>query len=195
MVMEQAGRPLRCPELAAFTRRLDALVATHSDDAPTLVAALRQALEYLLTDMQWLPPAYCQPQPDGRDKQYVLHRHPARAYVVISRVVGAGWTTLVHDHKSWGVVGVWQGEEHEERFVRTDAHARPGYATLRSLGGTVHGPGSTSLLLPPDDIHRIGNPGPTPALSLHVYGRVPDGEGCDVFNLETGTVTRWRRGR
>ena len=53
----------------------------------------------------------------------------------------------------------------EERFVLDEA----GIALLPT-GGSVRPTRSVSGGAPPGDIHRLSNPGPQTAVSLHVYG-------------------------
>jgi predicted metal-dependent enzyme (double-stranded beta helix superfamily) len=86
-----------------------------------------------------------------------------------------GQWTPVHDHGSWGVVGVIEGVLEERSYVRLspDRGADEGIELAR--GGTVllrHG-AVTSFVPNPDHIHVTGVPAERPrAVSLHLYGRM-----------------------
>ncbi len=85
-----------------------------------------------------------------------------------------GQWTPVHDHGSWGVVGVVEGVLEERSYVRLSPDrgadegidlARGGLVLLRQ--GAV-----TSFVPNPDHIHITGVPAERPrAVSLHLYGR------------------------
>ena len=85
-----------------------------------------------------------------------------------------GQWTPVHDHGSWGVVGIVEGVLEERSYVRlspdrgaeTDIDlVRGGVILLRQ--GAV-----TSFVPNPDHIHVTGVPADRPrAVSLHLYGR------------------------
>ena len=85
-----------------------------------------------------------------------------------------GQWTPVHDHGSWGVVGVVEGVLEERSYVRLSPD--PGADTEIELarGGTVllsHG-AVTSFVPNPDHIHITGVPAErSRAVSLHLYGR------------------------
>ena len=180
-------------DLAAFTRDLDALVERATGQPRETVQAAKPLLEKLIADMSWLPPRMAAPSEKG-SVQYLLHRHPADAYTVVSVVFPVGYSTTVHDHGAWGLVGVWRGEEHEERFRRSDDGSRPGLAQLAPVGSAVRNtPGSVTWLIPPDEeIHRIRNPASVPACSIHVYGGDLNGKLRHQYDLETGEIKEFR---
>lgn len=85
-----------------------------------------------------------------------------------------GQWTPVHDHGSWGVVGVVEGVLEERSYVRmsTDPGADADIDLAR--GGTVLlPPGAVTSFVPnPDHIHMTGVAAERPrAVSLHLYGR------------------------
>ncbi len=99
-----------------------------------------------------------------------------------------GQWTPVHDHGSWGVVGIVEGVLHERAYLRPDALAGCDTGIVMSEGGTVAlSPGSVSSFVPnPDHIHVTGVPADAePALTLHLYGR--NMESFHIYDLEAGT--------
>ena len=102
-----------------------------------------------------------------------------------------GQWTPVHDHGSWGVVGVVEGVLEERSYVRLspDRGADEGIDLAR--GGTVllRRGAVTSFVPNPDHIHVTGVPSERPrAVSLHLYGRT-----MSNFNIyDVGARTRRR---
>jgi predicted metal-dependent enzyme (double-stranded beta helix superfamily) len=83
----------------------------------------------------------------------------------------AGAWTPIHDHTSWGVYVCVAGSLLEDRYVRLDDEAEPARAHLRRAWRAIWRPGQQSQLLPySGGIHRVANPCPGPAASLHLYG-------------------------
>jgi predicted metal-dependent enzyme (double-stranded beta helix superfamily) len=85
-----------------------------------------------------------------------------------------GQWTPVHDHGSWGVVGVVEGVLEERSYVRLSPDRGADDEIDLARGGTIllrHG-AVTSFVPNPDHIHVTGVPAERPrAVSLHLYGR------------------------
>ena len=85
-----------------------------------------------------------------------------------------GQWTPVHDHGSWGVVGVLRGMLHERSYIRLD-HGHQGDENIELARGGVNmlSPGTISSFVPnPDHIHVTGVPDDGAlTVSLHLYGR------------------------
>jgi 3-mercaptopropionate dioxygenase len=102
-----------------------------------------------------------------------------------------GQWTPVHDHGSWGVVGVVEGVLEERSYVRLSPDRGADANIDLARGGTVllrHG-AVTSFVPNPDHIHVTGVPLERPrAVSLHLYGRT-----MSDFNIyDVGARTRRR---
>jgi predicted metal-dependent enzyme (double-stranded beta helix superfamily) len=107
--------------------------------------------------------------PDAsRYRQTVLHVDTDLAFGIAALVWLPGQATPIHDHRSWCIVGVLEGEETEERFAPLQHDDLAGGVQL--VGSGLSRPGSVQTLLPPLDIHRVVNAGPEVAVSIHVYG-------------------------
>lgn len=144
----------------------------------------------IAADGGWLDPAHRRPIADSYAR-YLLHRDRQNRFVVLSLVWQPGQSTPVHDHSSWGVMGIMEGALEEVGYERLDDGARPGHAELRERKGQMVGQGSVSYVLPPyEEIHRIGNPTAGHALSLHVYGR--DLDEVNVFDPISHKVSPMR---
>ncbi len=127
-------------------------------------------------------------KPDTRHyARHLVYIDRRRRFVIMSGVWEPGQATPVHDHGTWGIMGIYEGELHVTNYRRLDDGSRSGHAELRESTGIWSGPGSISYVLPPnEEIHKVGNLGERPALSLHVYGR--DIIECNMYDLEKRSV-------
>ncbi|MEU7137627.1 cysteine dioxygenase family protein [Streptomyces sp. NPDC046261] len=152
-------------------------------DLAALVAAVREAvagasgpasaadlvagrLRPFLTRPGLLTESQCEGDPAGY-RQHVLHTEPDGSFSVVALVWLPGQETPVHDHVSWCVTGVHEGEETEHRYrvVGGDGGER-----LLATEEVVNSAGEADGFAPPGDIHVVRNSGATRAISLHVYG-------------------------
>lgn len=179
-------------DLTAFTRDLDDIVEKQASDPSSLTGSVEPRLRQLLADTSWLDPRCTFPKGEA-SAQYLLHRHPADAYTVVAVVFPVGYSTPVHDHTTWGLVGVWRGEEQEERFVRIDDRSALDRAQLMAVGTVINTPIAVSRLVPPDaEIHRIRNLSSQPACSIHIYGGYLHGRLRHSYEMETGEIKEFR---
>jgi predicted metal-dependent enzyme (double-stranded beta helix superfamily) len=120
---------------------------------------------------------------DGQD-WYVARRYDGEddSYSLKVFVWPPGTGTKIHDHFSWGAYACVSGTVLEERYDRLDDGSRFELAHLKKAWQLSWSPeDGTSTLLPGNGgIHRVGNPGESPAVSVHLYGpRVGDVDGRD----------------
>lgn len=154
--------------LENFVADVEGARGRYAESRP-FVAMVADRLEQLVREPGWLRPEFRQPAA-GCYRQHVLHVAADGAYSVVSLVWTPGQFTPIHDHIAWCVVGVYEGEEHEARYGLYERDSSPDrYMALETTG--VTNKGHVSTLFPPDeDIHRVLNPGPETAISIHVYG-------------------------
>lgn len=184
------------PALRRFTREMDAMTAnvTCRERVAETTASL---LQQLLEAPEFLDRRHCRSDPDHY-RQHLVHVGQGGRYSLISLVWRPGQSTPIHDHRCWCVVGVLEGEEHEERFQLRTSHDGE---WLRPTGHASYGPGAVCTLVPPDeDIHRVRNASGQTTISLHVYGTdisIHDTSINRVFDLpirrgSAGTRVSWR---
>jgi 3-mercaptopropionate dioxygenase len=110
----------------------------------------------------------------GRPAAYLVYRPPDRSFSVISMVWDAGQRFPIHDHLSWGLIGVYENGITEERFERLDDGSREGYADIKNVGvsefkeGQILAEGLVFDDLHRKDIHRIMNPSGRKSVSIHI---------------------------
>jgi 3-mercaptopropionate dioxygenase len=160
--MTEAGAAgARCP--ARLVTAIRGAIGCHADWSQTAGLVADQLRLHLPG-----PDVLTADQREGSPGGYVchtLHAEPDGAFSVCALVWRPGQQTPVHDHVTWCVVGVLQGSEYEELFALRDREA-----ALEQVSGRVNVAGGVGGFAPPGDIHRVRNPGPGVAISMHVYG-------------------------
>lgn len=162
-------------------RELDRTVGVTADDGLLRQLQRLEALTYdLMRDVEFMNA--CCYDFVARTERYIVHAAPQDRYLVIAQRWAPGSFSGVHDHKTWGVIGVWEGRVREDRFCRVDRPGqRPGYAQLRASTETILRAGHVvSFPPPPGDLHRMGCEGDRAAYSLHLYGKT---KGADFFQV------------
>lgn len=121
----------------------------------------------------------------------LIYDSPDESLSLYSIVWLPGQWTPVHDHGSWGVVGVVQGVLEERSYVRLSPDRGADEDIQLVRGGTVllrHG-AVTSFVPNPDHIHVTGVPKERPlAVSLHLYGRTMSD--FNIYDVEARTRRR-----
>ena len=146
-----------------------------SADIQALLRSLRPAFTDLLADQNWLPAEFRRANPEGGMgggiASWLLYRSPSRDLTLMSLVVPSGSQTPIHDHLAWGLVGLYQGEQDEETFRRTDDGAVEGIASLDLVDSRRLRFQSFYELLPPEgDIHRVRTVSSDASISIHLLG-------------------------
>jgi 3-mercaptopropionate dioxygenase len=102
-----------------------------------------------------------------------------------------GQWTPVHDHGSWGVVGIVEGVLEERAYVRLSPDRGRDDGIHLARGGVILlGRGAVTSFVPnPDHIHVTGVPTERPrAVSLHLYGRTMNA--FNIYDVAAGTRRR-----
>lgn len=179
--------------LAAFIAEVEKAV-TEEDDRRRTLDRLRPGFAALLADPTWVHRDYRQPVA-GKFVQYAIYRAEDGSLSVMAMVVPPGVGTPVHDHRAWGLVGVYQGRQREKVYRRMDDGSRPHFADLHQVAENILAPGDITTLLPPEgDIHMIETISAEPSISIHVLG---NDIGCvhrHRYEVEQQTVASFKSG-
>jgi predicted metal-dependent enzyme (double-stranded beta helix superfamily) len=127
------------------------------------------ALTAAVADPALVAPEQCRPHAEGYAR-HVLHADPEGRFTVLALVWGAGQFSPTHAHHAWCAYAVRSGVLNETLYFYDDASglARPACAATRTAGYACFA--DVGL----DQIHRLGNAGSEPAISIHVYGVARD---------------------
>jgi predicted metal-dependent enzyme (double-stranded beta helix superfamily) len=168
--------------VADFTRLVEAGAGAAIPDETMLLERGAGLLARLIATDDWLPEETARPHPKYY-QQYLLHCDALERFSVVSFVWGPGQRTPVHDHCTWGMVGVLRGVEQTRR------HALAGEGEPLIAGDIYRlEAGQVDLLSPHDgDIHEVANALPDrPSVSIHVYGANIGAVSRHVYEPETG---------
>jgi predicted metal-dependent enzyme (double-stranded beta helix superfamily) len=179
--------------LDSFTEQLDRIVEDFttdgSPDARAIVTAAKPYFAQLVSDMSWLDDRYLKPDREDDDTTHMLAKAPDESWTVVATIFPPRFSTPIHDHVIWGLVGVGHGVERESRYRRLDDGSQPGHAELEFTGEAENLPGAVMHIIPPEEeIHLIHNPTDEPSCSIHVYGGDLDRTLRHKFDLERNTV-------
>jgi predicted metal-dependent enzyme (double-stranded beta helix superfamily) len=131
--------------------------ALQSDDPPgTVAAVLRDALQ----DRSEVAAAIHEWRANGGGAYGAIHR--ARDLTILHAAVTPGFESPRHNHTMWAVIGVFEGQEDNTFFRRSESG-------IEEVGRTAIRAGDAQVLAP-DVIHRIANLMSRPLEAIHVYG-------------------------
>jgi predicted metal-dependent enzyme (double-stranded beta helix superfamily) len=150
------------PALAALVCSIDAACAGEERRMPARIVA---ALERAAAQADLLTPDHQVPQ-SGCYARHLLHSDPGGRFTVVAIVWAPDQFSPIHGHHTWCAYAVHDStlEETVYAWDAASGTARPVRTTLRPPG---YGCFAAAGL---DQIHRLGNSGTRPAISIHVYG-------------------------
>ncbi len=156
---------------------LDCKDQAATDGEPAdIVRAITPLMHRLLCGSRdFLKPEHFQSEPDHYARNLVYAAEGAGLSLYTLVWLPGQWTP-VHDHGTWGVVGVVEGQLEEQSYMRLDpdqSAERHAGIELRRGGLVLLSPSSISTFVPnPDHIHKTGCAVDWPrCVSLHLYGR------------------------
>ncbi|MGQ2912193.1 hypothetical protein [Aeromicrobium sp.] len=149
-----------------FVAAVEQEVRSVGDDEQAVTAAIAGHLQ------TWLGRGVVIPEPlraphDDHYVMYPLHVAEDGSFSIASAVWNVGQETPVHDHGTWGVIGIVSGLEKEKRFVPDVASANG----LSFLGEDFLRPGDVEVCCTTDqDVHAVSAASDEPCVGIHVYG-------------------------
>ena len=174
--------------LKDFVVEMTRLCENDTDEAGLLKAAA-PLMSDLIADKRWLPNAFAAADPKFY-RQYLLHCDPLQRFSLVSFVWGPGQETPIHDHTTWGLIGVLEGAEHSQRYEREDGIWRP----LRDE--ELLEPGMIDMVSPNiGDIHKVRNAWRDQvSISIHLYGGNIGQIDRHVYDKASGAPKQFRSG-
>lgn len=161
------------PAVADFVAACEQAIAATEDvaDRVIAIAPLMQALTARADE--FLEPGHVREDP-AHYARNAVHICPDGRLSLFALVWRPGQWTPVHDHGTWGVVGVLRGLLEERAYMSATGEIRADHGIHLKRGGIVLlNPGAVTTFVPnPDHIHMTGVPDDRPTcVSLHLYGR------------------------
>jgi predicted metal-dependent enzyme (double-stranded beta helix superfamily) len=178
------------PALQAFISQAAARSRAQPEPADCVLALAPLMLDLIEHAGTFLEPRHYRSNPAGYTRN-LIYDAPDDSLSLYCLVWLPGQWTPVHDHGSWGVVGVVEGVLEERSYVRLSPDRGADENIDLARGGTVllRQGAVTSFVPNPDHIHVTGVPPERPrAVSLHLYGRT-----MSSFNIYDVTARTRRR--
>ena len=176
--------------LAAFVEQANALTHDCPEPADCVLALAPLMLSLIDGASSFLEPQHYKSNPDHYSRNLVYDA-PDASLSLYTIVWSPGQWTPVHDHGSWGVVGVLEGVLEERSYVRLsqDRGSDAGIELVRG-GVILLGRGAVTSFVPnPDHIHVTGVAADRArVVSLHLYGRLMSS--FNTYDLAAGTRRR-----
>lgn len=179
------------PILRKFNEETESAVRNSSTESEAL-RKIKPLMAELLSTPGSVPEEAFAPRRD-RFAMNLLYMPKDKAFSVNGAIWLPGQTTPIHDHLTWAMVGLYDGEERESIYRRTDDGSNPKAARLELVSQRINQRGHITTL-GQAGIHRIDNISNSPSRSIHVYG-------IDIGNAErhsydpvTGEVSRFVSG-
>ncbi|HEY1541988.1 MAG TPA: cysteine dioxygenase family protein [Xanthobacteraceae bacterium] len=160
-------------------RELARIVERACDGPPSRMAGrIAPALSAAAAEPGLLAAGQCQARTDTYAR-HVLYGDPAGRFTVLALVWGTSQFSPPHAHHAWCAYAVRAGVLDETLFAYDAAAgmARPVRTATRTAGYACFAHGGL------DQIHRLGNAGVAPAISIHVYGVGRERIATDVNRL------------
>lgn len=173
------GSSLGKDRLTGFVKTLE-LCLHQPVPEQVMLDEVRAAMQELVAHDDWLPERFARPD-SMYYRQYLLHADRCNRFSVVSFVWGPGQRTPIHDHCTWGVVGILRGAEVTTVFEQGAEGVRAGVElTLR--------PGDVTVVSPRvGDIHRVRNAyDDRVSISIHAYGANIGKQVRHIFDPNTG---------
>jgi predicted metal-dependent enzyme (double-stranded beta helix superfamily) len=178
---------------SALQHFIDASAArarAHADPADCVLAIAPLMLDLIASAASFLQPPHYRSDPAGYTRNLIFDAADDSLSLYAIVWLPGQWTP-VHDHGSWGVVGVVEGVLEERSYARMSADRGADEGIALARGGVVLlGPGAVTSFVPnPDHIHVTGVAQGRPrAVSLHLYGRMMSS--FNTYDVAAGTRRR-----
>jgi 3-mercaptopropionate dioxygenase len=174
-------------DLDSFIAECRAAASGCPDPADCVTAIAPLMLRLLANARHFLQPAHYRTDPVHYARN-AIHIAPENDLSLFALVWLPGQWTPVHDHGSWGVVGIVEGMLEERAYMAVDGEITSNTGIRLKRGGNVLlPPGAVTTFVPnPDHIHRTGVAADRPrAVSLHLYGRTMSS--FHIYDVDNGT--------
>ncbi len=151
-------------KLLTFVQGMSLLLQSKPDQNIILDQGGKLLATLVATD-DWLPEMFTLPHPEHY-QQYLLYADPLDRFSMVSFVWGPGQKTPVHDHLTWGLIGMLRGKEIDTHYFK---QADDSYT---SRGSHLLEPGEVCSVSPAThDVHQVSNfYADRSSISIHVYG-------------------------
>ena len=174
-------------DLPAFIDDARRVALNRAEPADCVLEIAPLMHQLLMGDRSFLEARHFRADPDHYARN-AIHAADDGGPSLYALVWTPGQWTPVHDHGTWGVVGIVEGVLEERNHIRTDHTADVDEGIVLARGGVILlADGTVTTFVPnPDHIHKTGVPeSRARVVSLHLYGRAMNS--FHVYDVDAGT--------
>jgi len=172
-------------QLNQFINDMEATIRKYAMESDILQRA-KPLLEELLRSPNSMPQESFKPRED-RFANNLIYMPDDKIFSVIGGVFLPGQATPIHDHFTWALIGVYEGEERESYYRRIDDGSNPKIAVIKKASERINKKEHVTVL-GKSGIHRIENVSDKPSLSVHVYGLDIGNTQRNIYDPVTGEI-------
>lgn len=152
------------PELKKYIEDLEEII-TKDKPEEVVTKEVAERTKELLKHDNILLKELMQPNPD-KYVMYPVYIADDERFSIAAAVWDVGQSTPIHDHGTWGVIGIVQGVEHEIQYVPSGDGKkieRKGDILLKEREVTI-------CCTSDQDLHEVSCASSIPCVGLHIYG-------------------------
>jgi predicted metal-dependent enzyme (double-stranded beta helix superfamily) len=169
----QVAPPCQLPDrspyrLYRFLSDVDDVLETIPDDLGR-VRAIAPLVHHLLTESDWLTLEHLPPDPKKGWSVLMLYKEPDYPLTIQTVVWEPGRRSPIHNHATWGIVAIIDGDEKNILWQRTDGKKQAGKAQISRVEEKVLEPGDI-ICFTSDAIHCVEAVSQEPTITFNVYG-------------------------
>ncbi len=177
--------------LREFIKESEKVVRSYPLEAEAL-RHLKPLLENLITTPNSVPPEAFTPR-DDKFAMNLIYMPEDACFSIIGGVWKPGQATPIHDHLTWAMIGVYEGEERQAIYRRTDDKSNPKLARLEKVHESTNRKGHVTIL-GETGLHKVDNISGRPTVSIHLYGRDIGGTERHSYDPVTGEISAFLSG-
>lgn len=169
--------------LHRFLTDIENILDQESDDRVRL-QKICPLVRRLLHSSEWILTNFSLPDPEQGWSVQLHYDEPDLPITVQTVVWSPGSKSPIHNHATWGIVAMLDGQEQNTFWNRAPTPEFPD--RIAQTGSQILTPGDIICLMPAA-IHQVEALGDEPTISFNVYG-VTDDDRRFEFNLEQHTA-------
>lgn len=170
--------------LGRFINDMDFFVEKYGSDQQALVQAGISSLRKLMSNPDFLSPGFVHAVTHGEDEGR-LYTSPEHGYYIQFFAWPAGCKSPVHNHNTWGIMGVMHNCLHVTEYD-LEMNTSDRFDVKHSESFEAHAGAIVYLTSPDNEIHCVQNSSDEMSYSLHIYGQ--EMTNTSQFDLKTGEV-------
>lgn len=176
------------PAMKTFITEIEEIIKLEENES-RLTEKVSERLKKIVVKQGIIPDIYKQPNPD-KYTLYPVYIDPDNRFSIASAVWDVGQSTPIHDHGTWGVIGIIQGKEREIHYA-----IQPGQPPLKEFERNLQKGDVVVCCTSDQDLHEVHCASSEPCVGLHIYGGNIGEIERHIYDSETGkkttVVTAW----